>query len=164
MTDLQAHNLKAAEELIALCRDKGITLATAESCTGGMIGATLTAVPNSSEVYLGGVVSYANSAKQALLKVPKQTLEEVGAVSPETAEAMAKGAADALGANLAVSVTGIAGPGGGSRDKPVGLVYIAVSNGHTTKVTKRIFTGDRHAVRLQTVSEALSLLTEAAAV
>lgn len=160
MTDLQSLYTDAAR-LVALCRDRGITLATAESCTGGMIGATLTAVPGASSVFLGGVISYANEIKEALLQVPSKTITTLGAVSHETAEAMAKGAVRGLNADFAVSATGIAGPDGGSEEKPVGLVYVAVSNGHTTQVTKNIFKGDRHEVRLATVAKAISLFTEA---
>ncbi len=103
------------------------TLAVAESCTGGMIAQRLTAIPGVSEVFLGGVVSYANSAKHQLLGVPNDLLETVGAVSPEVAEAMASGVRDRFGSTLGLSVTGIAGPGGGTAEKPVGLVYLGLA-------------------------------------
>ena len=162
MNTQASHNIQAAEDLIALCQRKNITLATAESCTGGMIGMTLTSVSGASLVYLGGIVSYANEVKEALLGVSHETLATVGAVSEETAGEMVLGAKKALGATLAVSVTGIAGPGGGSVEKPVGLVYIGVTNGHTTKVVKNLFTGDREEIRQKTVGKALALLTELA--
>ena len=127
MNLLYQNNIASAKRLLSLCREKGVTLATAESCTGGMIGTTLTSIPGASDVFLGGIISYANSAKETLLGVPKETLASHGAVSKESAEAMAQGAQKALGATLAVSVTGIAGPGGGTAEKPVGTVYIGIS-------------------------------------
>lgn len=154
---------KAAEALISCCLEKKLTLATAESCTGGLLGAILTSFPGVSEVYLGGVVSYANEVKTRLLGVGEETLAAVGAVSPETGRAMAEGALRAVGASLAVSVTGIAGPGGGSEEKPVGLVYVTVTDGHTVTVTKNLFSGGREEVRLKTARRAFSLLLEAAA-
>ena len=111
----------------ALCRERGLTLATAESCTGGLVAARLTSVPGSSDVFLGGVVSYANEVKARALGVPEEVLREHGAVSAETAAAMAAGARARLGADVAVAVTGIAGPGGGTAEKPVGLVYLHAS-------------------------------------
>ena len=107
-------------------KKQGKTLATAESCTGGLIGATITAVPGVSECYGFGVVTYANEAKEKLLGVKKETLETLGAVSEETACQMAEGALKLSGADVAVAVTGIAGPGGGSAEKPVGLVYVGI--------------------------------------
>ena len=105
------------------CRDRGWTLATAESCTGGLVAAGLTAIPGSSDVVVGGIVSYANEVKIGELGVPAELIEEHGAVSAEVAEAMARGARERLGVDVAVSVTGVAGPGGGTEEKPVGLVY-----------------------------------------
>lgn len=151
-----------AAALVKLCLAKGITLATAESCTGGLIGAILTELPGVSEVYRGGVVSYANEVKEALLGVKKTDLDRVGAVSPEVGSAMAEGVLAGCSALLAVSVTGIAGPGGGSEEKPVGLVYVTVTDGHTTRVTKNLFEGSRQEIRLQSAKKALSLLYEAA--
>ena len=110
--------------MLELCRERGLTLATAESCTGGLVAARLTSVPGSSDVFLGGVVAYANEVKEAELDVPAEVLAEHGAVSAETAAAMARGARERLGADVAVAVTGIAGPGGGTPEKPVGLVYL----------------------------------------
>ena len=155
-------NINAAEALISLCGKKNITLGTAESCTGGLIGGTLTAVSGSSSVVLGGIISYANSVKSGVLGVPEETLATVGAVSPETAKAMAEGARRVLASDLAVAVTGIAGPGGGSADKPVGLVYVAVATKDGTEITKNIFDGDRNSVREKTVAKALAMLTAAA--
>ena len=160
MNLLYQNNIASAEQLLSLCRDKGVTLATAESCTGGMIGATITSIPGSSDVFLGGVISYANSAKQSLLNVNENTLASHGAVSGETAEEMAKGAVQALGATVAVSVTGIAGPGGQTHEKPVGLVHfgIATKDGATTNY--RNFSGSRESIRLKAVAAALALLEE----
>lgn len=149
---------RLAEELVAVCQEKKLTIATAESCTGGLIGALLTTLSGVSAVYRGGVIAYANEVKAALLGVPRDTLETVGAVSSETAEAMVKGVLAATDASLAVAVTGIAGPDGGSADKPVGLVYVSASDGHTTCVTRNLFSGSREAVRLKSVEKGLTLL------
>jgi nicotinamide-nucleotide amidase len=116
-----------ASVVLELLRRRGQTLAVAESCTGGGIGAALAAVPGASEVFLGGVIAYANAVKQGLLGVPAELLAAHGAVSDPVARAMAEGARRATGAHWAMAVTGIAGPGGGSADKPVGLVHIAVA-------------------------------------
>ena len=159
---LTLSNINVAEALISLCGKKNITLGTAESCTGGLIGGTLTAVSGSSSVVLGGIISYANSVKSGVLGVPEETLATVGAVSPETAKAMAEGARRVLASDLAVAVTGIAGPGGGTADKPVGLVYVAVATKDGTEITKNIFDGDRNSVREKTVAKALAMLTAAA--
>ena len=105
------------------CRERGLTLATAESCTGGLVAARLTSVPGSSDVFVGGIVSYANEVKIGELGVPAELIEQHGAVSAEVAEAMARGARERLGVDVAVSVTGVAGPDGGTEEKPVGLVY-----------------------------------------
>ena len=125
---LFAEDERPIEELVlALCRARGLTLATAESCTGGLVAARLTSVPGSSDVFLGGVVAYANEVKEAELGVPTECCEAHGAVSAETAAAMAAGARARLGADVAVAVTGVAGPGGGTEEKPVGLVYFHAS-------------------------------------
>ncbi len=160
MSSLQLNIQGQAAYLISLGLEKQVTFGTAESCTGGLISSFVTDVPGASAAFWGGIVSYDNSVKERLLGVQRETLSTCGAVSPETALQMSKGAALSLGVNFAVSVTGIAGPGGGTPTKPVGLVYISVfgKNGHI--VTKNHFAGDREAVRLQTVSTALSLLTE----
>lgn len=152
---------ETALKLVGDLRARGLTCATAESCTGGGIGAALTAVPGSSAVYKGGVVSYANEVKRDLLGVPGETLARVGAVSRETACAMAQGVRSLLKSDLAVSVTGIAGPDGGSPEKPVGLVWFAVASQAAVEAHVRRFAGDREAVRAQAVDFALSLLAGA---
>jgi PncC family amidohydrolase len=138
----------------------GMTLATAESCTGGWLGKLLTDVPGSSAHYLGGVISYDNSVKELLLGVPHEILLTVGAVSEETAVAMAKGVRNLLHADLAVAVTGIAGPNADGTNKPVGLVYVAVVSESQTVVSENHFSGDREAVRGQAAVEALKLILE----
>ena len=115
------------ELVLELCRDQGLTLGTAESCTGGLVAGRLTSVPGSSDVVRGGIVAYDNGIKEALLGVPPELLAEHGAVSAEVAAAMATGARERLGVDVAVSVTGIAGPGGGTPEKPVGLVFFHAS-------------------------------------
>lgn len=151
-----------AVNLVELLKANGRTCATAESCTGGMIGSLITAVPGSSEVYLGGVVSYANSVKAGVLGVSAGTLETFGAVSEKCASEMAEGARRLTGADVAVSVTGIAGPGGGSAEKPVGLVWFAVATDAGTRAEKAIFAGSREDVRRSAVMHAVGMLTVAA--
>lgn len=141
----------------------GATIGTAESCTGGLIAAAITAVPGSSAYFYGSVVSYDNSVKQQVLGVPQQVLDTVGAVSGECAAAMADGARRLLGTDWAVSVTGIAGPDGGSAEKPVGTVWFGLSGAHGACTTLKHFDGDRSAVREQTVIHALTMLNEALA-
>ena len=149
---------KAAADAIAALR--GRTLATAESLTGGGIGAALTAVPGSSAVYRGGIISYTNEAKHHLLGVDRAALEQVGAVSAPVAEAMAQGARAALGADVAVSVTGLAGPGGDAFGNPVGTVFIGYADAHRVLSRQYRFSGDREAVRSQTIAAALGILLE----
>ena len=139
---------------------KGRTLVTAESCTGGGIGAALTAVPGSSEVYKGGIISYTNWVKNRILGVGQGLLDRFGAVSAPVAEAMAKGAREALAADVAVSVTGLAGPGGDEFGNPVGLVFIGYSDKCKTLSKKFQFTGNRDEVRRQAAAEALKLVLE----
>lgn len=136
------------------------TMCCAESCTGGLIGAAMTDMAGSSEYFLGGAVTYSNEAKMKLLGVREQTLADHGAVSEETASEMALGAAAMFGADYSVAVTGIAGPGGETPTKPVGLVYIAVSDGSRVVVTKNNFEGGRQQVRDSTVMEACGLLKD----
>ena len=150
-----------AREVVARATVKGLTLGTAESCTGGLIGGALTAVAGASDAYLGGVVSYSNGLKTALLGVSEAAIAEHGAVSREVAEAMAEGARRRLGTDLAVSVTGIAGPGGGSADKPVGLVWIAVAGVETQAWCMHYGDVGRELVRNSTVGDALERLLEA---
>jgi len=139
-----------------------LTVATAESCTGGEISHRIVEIAGSSVYFLGGVVAYANSAKANLLGVPQAILDNPGAVSDACARAMAEGARRAFGADLAVATTGIAGPGGGTTRKPVGLVYIAVSGPLGTIVTEHHFPGDRHAIIAAATNSALELLVESA--
>ena len=146
--------------MVLLGIEKNVTFGTAESCTGGLISASVTDVPGASAVFFGGVVSYDNSIKAGVLGVKNETLAAYGAVSEETAEEMSVGARRLLGVDFAVSVTGIAGPGGGTKEKPVGLVYISVASPNGCTVIKNLFSGNREEVRLQTVSKALMLLTE----
>ena len=151
--------------MMPLCCDvlerlAGKTLVTAESCTGGGIGAALTAVPGSSAVYKGGIISYTNWVKENLLAVPGCMLEQFGAVSAPVAEAMALGARQALQADIAVSVTGLAGPGGDDYGNPVGRVYIGYSDSTVTVSREFTFSGNRDAVREAAVRHALLLILE----
>ncbi len=137
------------------------TLATAESCTGGLVGALLTGLPGSSAWYLGGIVAYANALKTRLLGVGPDLLGAHGAVSLETARAMAEGARAATHADFAVSLTGIAGPAGGTPEKPVGLVYIGVAAPHGTATFKHHFSGSRADIRNAAAEAALRHLLDA---
>jgi len=149
------------EIVLELCRARGLTLATAESCTGGLVAARLTSVPGSSAVVLGGVVAYANAVKESELGVPEAVLHEHGAVSAEAAAAMARGACERLGADLAVAVTGIAGPGGGTADKPVGLVFLhAAGPGGASSAADFVSPGDRDVVRARATVAALHLVRQ----
>ncbi len=138
----------------------GKTLVTAESCTGGGIGAALTQVPGSSSVYKGGIISYTNWVKHHLLGVEEGVLETFGAVSDPVARAMAEGARRSLQADVAVSVTGLAGPGGDEYGNPVGTVFIGYSDETATLARKFVFPGDREAVRNAAIREALKLILE----
>lgn len=150
-----------AAKLVTALSAKGLTCATAESCTGGGVGSAITSVAGSSAVFLGGVISYSNEVKAEVLRVSRDSLASVGAVSSEVAAQMATGARRVIGSDLAVSLTGIAGPGGGSAEKPVGLVWfgLATSKGVTTQ--SRIFPGDRAAIRSAAIAHALGLLLSA---
>ena len=138
----------------------GKTLCTAESCTGGMIGSVLTGVPGSSAVYKGGIISYTNEIKGCLLGVSPELLASKGAVSAPVAEAMAKGAREALQSDIAVSVTGLAGPGGDEFGNPVGTVYVGYCEEGLCLSREFHFVGDRETVRRQSVQAALSLILE----
>jgi len=151
-----------AEHLVELLKASGRTCATAESCTGGGVGSAITAVPGSSAVFLGGIISYANAVKENVLGVRAETLATVGAVSSETAEQMAVGARRLTKADIAVSLTGIAGPDGGSDEKPVGLVWFGLATPQGVRSEKCLFRGDRASVREQAVLHALGMLTIAA--
>jgi nicotinamide-nucleotide amidase len=156
---LYSRNGDPLEVLVGgLLRQCNATLAVAESCTGGMLGARLTAVPGSSQYFAGGFITYSNRLKHELLGVPAETLDSFGAVSPETAEAMAAGARERAGSTYAVSITGVAGPDGGSPEKPVGLVYIGIAGPEGTAVAQRRFIGDRERIRVFTTQAALDLL------
>ena len=149
-------------ELILRLREKKLTFGTAESCTGGLISKTVTDIAGCSDVFLGGIVSYANSVKEGLLGVDEKTLWAIGAVSPEVAMRMALGAKEALGADVTVAVTGIAGPGGGSHETPVGLVYIAVCHGDDKLVCEECrFDGTREEIRNAAAYRALSMALDA---
>jgi nicotinamide-nucleotide amidase len=139
-------------------RGRGVRLGTAESCTGGLVGARLTEIPGSSDVFAGGVVCYANELKVGLLGVNPGLIESDGAVSESVARAMALGACRALGVDLAVAVTGVAGPGGGSDAKPVGTVWLAVAEGGQAETRRLQIPGDRHNVRVRSAQAALQLL------
>lgn len=147
-----------AEPVLATLRERGWRLAVAESCTGGLLGGRLTAIPGASEVFVGGVIAYSNAVKQALLAVPEAVLERHGAVSEETARAMAEGAAARFEAEAAIAVTGIAGPGGGSDEKPVGTVFVAARAGSVTRVAGRVVPGGRSEIRTRSVQAGLNLL------
>jgi nicotinamide-nucleotide amidase len=156
--------LAEAEALLALLRERRLMLATAESCTGGLIAATLTAIAGSSDVVERGFVTYSNEAKREMLGVTEESLATAGAVSEEVARAMADGALARSRADIALSVTGIAGPGGATETKPVGLVFIgAARRGGALMVERHVFGGDRAAVRLASVSVAFRLARTLAA-
>jgi nicotinamide-nucleotide amidase len=152
-----------AEAVLARCREKKLMIATAESCTGGMIAGALTDIAGSSDVVERGFVTYSNRAKTEMLGVPAALIGRHGAVSAEVARAMASGALEHAPVELAVAVTGIAGPGGGSADKPVGLVHLATARrGEELQSEHHVFPGDRDAIRRATVERALELLIAAA--
>ncbi len=145
-------------EVGALLTTRGLTLAVAESCTGGLILHRLTNVPGSSTYVLGGVVAYSNEAKEKFLQVNPGALEQYGAVSEEIAQEMAQGARAAFASDLAVSVTGIAGPGGGTESKPVGLTYVGLSSRDSEQVVRYIWDGDREQNKIASAEAALQLL------
>jgi len=148
------------DKLLSLLRKKGKTLATAESCTGGMLGSMITAIPGSSDVYEGGVVSYSNEVKRRLLNVPEEMLEVHGAVSWQVAEAMAEGVCNATGSDIGVSITGIAGPGSDGTEKPVGLVYLGYCDAHGITNRKLLLSGTRAEIRRETCRKAAQLIIE----
>ena len=151
-----------AARVVAAARAAGVTLGTAESCTGGLVAAALTSVPGSSEVVAGGAVTYQVPVKERVLGVEESAVEERGVVSVEVAAQMARGARALLGCTYAVSTTGVAGPGGGSSDTPVGCVCFAVDGlGKTTSCRRELGAGTRAEVRARAVDEALRLLLEA---
>lgn len=147
----------AAAEALWLLGERGWTLAVAESCTGGLLGHLLTEVPGSSAVFLGGVIAYHNRLKEAL-GVPARVLAEKGAVSPETAQAMAQGVRRQTGAKVALAITGIAGPAGGTPEKPVGLTYVALAAPDALLCQRHLWTGDRWQNKRSSAQAALDLL------
>lgn len=153
--------VEQAAELLEACRARKLKIATAESCTGGLVAAVLTEVPGSSDVFECGFVTYSNEAKSEQLMVPQAVLGEYGAVSKQTAISMASGALARSRADLAVAITGIAGPGGGSAEKPVGLVHLAATRRDGPMLHREIRIGDigRGAVRRASATEALALLS-----
>lgn len=150
--------IHAAEDVLNVCRNRGWTLATAESCTGGMVAAALTAIAGSSDVMDRGFVTYTNEAKHEMIGVPLALFESVGAVSEDVARAMAEGARETASVDIACGITGVAGPGGGSAEKPVGLVHIAAATADKTIHERCLFDGDRHAVRLVSALKALEMM------
>lgn len=157
---ISAVQLEQAAILLQAARTRGLMLASAESCTGGRIGAALTAIAGSSDAYAGGVIAYQNSVKEKLLGVPADILHRHGAVSEPVVRAMAAGARMALGADWAVSTSGVAGPGGGSSEKPVGLVWIGIANPNQTWAFQYFFSGERNAVQSESVYTAMGLLLQ----
>ena len=152
--------LDKAASLLDACRACGIRLATAESCTGGLIAAALTAIPGSSDVVDRGFIAYSNEAKTELVGVPAELIARDGAVSEDVARAMAAGALARSRADIAVSVTGLAGPGGGSFEKPVGLVWLGLAQRDRAVAAERhIFPGDRTAVRAAAVAQAFAMIS-----
>lgn len=155
-----SEGISAVARLGDVLKERGLRISVAESCTGGLVGALATSLPGSSEWFLGSAVTYANESKERLLGVPLGILAAYGAVSAQTARLMARGSVRLYGSDLAVAVTGIAGPGGATPDKPVGLVYIAVSDGETSSAERFVFDGDREDVRRKTVMKAVDILAE----
>jgi PncC family amidohydrolase len=149
-----------AERLQAICLGRGLTVAVAESCTGGLVADAITDIPGSSGYFLGGVVSYADSAKAALLGVPAEVLAAHGAVSAQVGRAMAEGARERFSADLAAAVTGVAGPDGGSEAKPVGLTYVAVAAAQGVDVRRFVWNGDRSANKEASAAAVLEILVE----
>ncbi len=149
------------ERLAAALVEQNLTLATAESCTGGGLSHLLTAIPGASAFFIGGIIAYQNNIKVDFLGVPQGTLADYGAVSSQTAVAMAEACRSRFKTDIAVSITGIAGPSGGSPEKPVGLVYLAIAVSRRTRVAEHRFPGDREQVRDQAIAAALKLILEA---
>lgn len=152
--------LSLEEQVVKLLQEKKIKISTTESCTGGFLAGTIVNVSGASEVFDEGYITYSNEAKHKILGVKEETLDKYGAVSEETAKEMALGCAKASNAHIAIGITGIAGPTGGTKEKPVGLVYMGCYYQETVKVKKFIFSGDRSQVRSQSVEEALKFILE----
>jgi nicotinamide-nucleotide amidase len=159
MTELPTDLLDLAKDVLVAAKANGMHITTAESCTGGLVASCLTAIPGSSQVVDSGFVTYSNEAKTRLLGVPRDLIADNGAVSDIVAAAMAEGALAQTDADLAIAVTGIAGPDGGTKDKPVGLVFLALAQANRDAVVKRyVFAGTRTDVRRATVAAAMELL------
>jgi PncC family amidohydrolase len=152
--------VELSERLAGVCLGRGVSVAVAESCTGGLLGHLLTEVPGSSGYFRGGIISYSDEAKRSLLGVPAEVLAAHGAVSAQVARAMAEGARERLASDIAAAVTGIAGPDGGTPAKPVGLTYVAVADGDGVEVRRLLWAGDRTANKLSSAEAALELLLE----
>ena len=153
--------MSQAIRLAEVLADQGLTLATAESCTGGGLSHLLTSIPGASAFFIGGIIAYQNDVKVKFLGVSQGALVKHGAVSSPTAVAMAEGCRNRFGTDIAVSITGIAGPGGGSPEKPVGRVFVAVAVDQCTRVTEHTFPGSREQVRTAAIDAALDLILEA---
>lgn len=149
-----------AKKLGMLLLEKNLSLAVAESCTGGMLGAAITAISGSSAYFKGGVISYSNDIKRTILGVPGRILDNNGAVSAQTVEAMARNVRKLCQADCAIAVSGIAGPGGGTKQKPVGLVYVGIAAGKNVRSYRYLFRGNRQQIRRQAVREALGKMVE----
>jgi len=149
-----------AERLAGVCLGRRLTVAVAESCTGGLVGHILTEVPGSSGFFLGGIISYSDAAKVSLLGVPAEVIDAHGAVSAQVARAMAEGARERLGTDAGAAITGIAGPDGGTPAKPVGLTYVAVADRDGIEVKRLLWSGDRTANKRSSAEAALELLLE----
>ncbi len=145
------------KKLGRLLLKKNLSLSICESCTGGMLGAIITSIPGSSEYFKGGIIAYSNEIKNKIVGVKASTLKKFGAVSKETAKEMAQGVKNLIGSDIGISITGIAGPGGGTKTKPVGLVYIGMAKGKKVKVEKNIFSGNRQQIRKKACINALKL-------
>jgi PncC family amidohydrolase len=158
--DELARLVELAERVQRTLVEQRLTLSSAESCTGGLLGHVVTEVSGSSEYYLGGIISYSDELKREQLRVEAQTLEKHGAVSAQTCVAMAEGARRRFGSSVAVAVTGIAGPGGGSDSKPVGLTYVAIADAGGHDVRRHQWRGDRHSNKVESVGACLELILE----
>jgi len=148
------------DEVIALCRERGATIAVAESCTGGSIGAALVSVPGSSKAYLGAIVAYANAPKRQLLNVPADLLQREGAVSAAAVRAMAEGARAAFGSTIALGISGIAGPTGGNAEKPAGTVFIALATPDGSRAERFVFPGPRRGYIAAVTDTALGMAAD----
>lgn len=148
------------ERVHAMLRQRGLRIAVAESCTGGLICGRITNMAGASDYFEAGIITYSNKAKEQFVDVPHELIASKGAVSPETARAMAEGVRKTIGVDMGVSVTGIAGPGGGTVEKPVGTVFMALSTAERSVVRQHLFTGDRMAIRDKAANEALRLIVD----